>query len=106
MIVCLQRVFLRNSIASFEPVIYSDKSLLVTTPLEQLQSGEILLYAALPFLEVLHQRKQVVTMHTAAVEFSGRAILLLGKSSAGKTRLTLSLCRNHRARLIGNDVVK
>lgn len=92
--------------ASFEPVIYSDKSVLVTMPLEQLQSGEMLLYAALPFLEVLHQRKQVVTMHAAAVEFGGRAILLLGKSGAGKTSLTLSLCRNHRARLIGNDIVK
>lgn len=91
---------------SFEPVIYSDKSVLVTMPFEMLQSGEILLYAALPFLEVLHQRKQVVTMHAAAVEFSGRAILLLGKAGAGKTSLTLSLCRNHRARLIGNDIVK
>jgi hypothetical protein len=92
--------------ASFEPVIYSDKSVLVTMPLEQLQSGEILFYAALPFLEVLHQRKRVVTMHAAAVEFGGKVILLLGKAGAGKTSLTLSLCRNHRARLIGNDIVK
>lgn len=101
-----QEFTVRYTNASFEPVTYSDKSVLVTIPLEQLQSGEILLYAALPFLELLHQRKQVVTMHAAAVEFGGRAILLLGKAGAGKTSLTLSLCRNHRARLIGNDVVK
>ncbi len=101
-----QEFIVRYTNASFEPVTYSDKSVLVTIPFEQLQSGEILLYAALPFLEVLHQRKQVVTMHAAAVEFEGKAILLLGKAGAGKTSLTLSLCRNHRARLIGNDVVK
>lgn len=101
-----QEFTVRYANASFEPVTYSDKSVLVTMPLEQLQSGEILLYAALPFLEVLHQRKQVVTMHAAAVECGGKAILLLGKAGAGKTSLTLSLCRNHRARLIGNDIVK
>lgn len=101
-----QEFIVRYTNASFESVTYSDKSVLVTMPLEQLQSGEILLYAALPFLEVLHQRKRVVTMHAAAVEFGDKAILLLGKAGAGKTSLTLSLCRNHRARLIGNDVVK
>lgn len=101
-----QEFTVRYTNASFEPVTYSDKSVLVTVPLEQLQSGEVLLYAALPFLEVLHQRKQVVTMHAAAVEFGDKAILLLGKAGAGKTSLTLSLCRNHRARLIGNDIVK
>jgi len=101
-----QEFTVRYTDTSFEPVNYSDKTVQVTMPLEQLQSGEILLYAALPFLEVLHQRRQMVTMHAAAVEFGGRAILLLGKSGAGKTSLTLSLCRNHKARLIGSDVVK
>lgn len=92
--------------ASSRPVLYTDDSVLVTVPIEQLQTGEVLLYAALPFLEVLHQRKRVVTIHAAAVESNGKAILLLGKAGAGKTSLTLSLCRNHKARLIGNDIVK
>lgn len=92
--------------APSQPAIYSDKSVRLIVPLEQLRTGEFLLYAALPFLEVLHQRKRMVTMHAAAVELGGRAILLLGKAGAGKTSIALSLCRNHRARLIGNDVVK
>ena len=87
-------------------VYYSENQAHVTTPLVKLQTCELLLYVALPFLEVLHQRKQVVTMHAAAVELAGRAVLLLGKAGAGKTSLALSLCRNHRARLIGNDTVK
>lgn len=101
-----QEFLVKYTDASFKPVTYSDKFVQVTMPFEQLQTGEVLLYAALPFFEVLHQRKQVVTMHAAAVEFDGRAILLLGKAGAGKTSLTLSLCRNHRARLVGNDIVK
>lgn len=92
--------------ASPKSVIYSDKSVQVTVPIEQLQTGEVLLYAALPFLEVIHQRQRVVTMHAAAVELDNEVILLLGKAGAGKTSLTLSLCRNHKARLIGNDIVK
>jgi hypothetical protein len=75
-------------------------------PLTKLQTGELLLYAALPFLEVLCQRKSIVTIHAAAVELFGKAILLLGKAGAGKTSLALSLCRNHQAKLIGNDIVK
>jgi hypothetical protein len=101
-----QEFIVRYVSAPFEPVTYSDGLVQVTVPFEQLQSGEVLFYAALPFLEVLHQRKQVVTMHAAAIEFDDSAILLLGKAGAGKTSLTLSLCRNHRARLIGNDIVK
>lgn len=87
-------------------VCYSDKSVQVMMPFQKLQSGEMLLYVVLPFIEILLQRKQIVTMHAAAVEFNGRAILLLGKAGAGKTSLTLALCRNHRAKLIGNDIVR
>ncbi len=87
-------------------VLYSDKRVNITIPIDEIGSGEILLYASLPFLEVLHQRKTVVTLHAAAVNLNGKAILLLGKAGAGKTSITLSLCRNHRARLIGNDIVK
>ena len=86
-------------------VLYSEKRVHVTMPFDKLQTGELLFYAALPFLEVLRQRKLVVTIHAAAVEFSGKAILLLGKAGAGKTTLILSLCRNHQARLIGNDII-
>lgn len=87
-------------------VSYSGKQAIITMPLPMFQDGELLLYVALPFLEVLHQRKQIVTIHAASVELAGKAILLLGKAGAGKTSLTLSLCQNHGAKLIGNDIVK
>ncbi len=87
-------------------VSYSEKHARITMPFTKLRTGELLLYAAFPFLEVLHQRKMIVTMHAAAIEFSGKAVLLLGKAGAGKTSLALSLCRNYGARLIGNDIVK
>ncbi|MFN7161178.1 MAG: hypothetical protein ACK4NC_06300 [Candidatus Gracilibacteria bacterium] len=87
-------------------VYYSNKCAHVRIPLAKLQSGELLLYAALPFLEVLQQRRSVITVHAAAVEIRGKAVLLLGKVGAGKTSLIISLCQNHQAQLIGNDIVK
>jgi len=92
--------------APYRPVNYSARSVHVTLPIKQLRTGEVLLFAAMPYLEILYQRKQVVTMHAAAVDLGGRAILLLGKTGAGKTSIALSLCRNHRAHLIGNDIVR
>lgn len=92
--------------APYRPVSYSARSVHLTLPIEQLRTGEALLYAAMPYLEILYQQKRVVTMHAAAVDLDGRGILLLGKTGAGKTSITLSLCRNHRARLIGNDIAR
>jgi len=91
--------------ASGYSVNYQEKQVQIVMPARDLHKGEVLLYAVLPFLEILHQRNAVVTMHAAAVELGTGAILLLGKIGAGKTSLTLSLCRNHQARLIGNDIV-
>ncbi len=91
---------------SLNEVLYSENRVCINMKLEDLGTGELLVYAIQPFFEILHQRKSIVSMHAAAVEISGKAVLLLGKSGAGKTSLALSLCRNHHARLIGNDVVK
>lgn len=69
------------------------------------RGGEMLLYAALPFVALQRQRFGYVTAHAAAVAFPKGAILLLGKGGAGKTIAALALCRWHDARLIGNDLV-
>jgi|AntAceMinimDraft_4_1070372.scaffolds.fasta_scaffold16892_2 hypothetical protein len=86
-------------------VFYSGKQVHINIPFEKLETGELLFYSALPFLEVQRQRSSAVTMHAAAVEFLGKAVLLLGKSGAGKTSIALSLCLNHGAQLIGNDIL-
>jgi len=39
------------------------------------------------------------------VSKSGRAVFLMGKRGAGKTSITLELCRKHNYKLIGNDLV-
>ncbi len=86
-------------------VFYSGNKVCINIPFEKLQTGELLFYSALPFLEIQRQRNSVVTIHAAAVELSGKAVLLFGKAGAGKTSVTLSLCLNNNARLIGNDTV-
>lgn len=93
-----------NNLPSNE-VHYSEKQVCINIPFEKLQNGELLFYSALPFLEVQRQRKSIVTMHAAAIEFSGKSILLLGKTGSGKTSIVLSLCLNNKARFIGNDIV-
>jgi hypothetical protein len=46
----------------------------------------------------------LVTLHAAAVAREGRAVLLLGKTGAGKTCTAVRLCREHGFGLVGNDL--
>lgn len=64
-----------------------------------------LLYLAYVVLESRLQQAGIVTLHAAAVERDGQAVLLLGHPGAGKTLSALRLCRQHGFRLLGNDLV-
>lgn len=88
-----------------EKIFYSEKRAYINIPFKKIQIGELLFYSALPFFEIQRQRNSAVTIHAAAVELSGKTILLLGKSGSGKTTISLFLCLNNEARLIGNDTV-
>lgn len=78
----------------------------VTAPPLELANGAHLFHLA---HLVLEQRMQEdcgqTTVHCAtAVSPEGVAVLLLGKSGAGKTTVAYKLCREHRFRLVGNDL--
>jgi hypothetical protein len=68
------------------------------------RQGESILYLGYPFLEQQRQQRGILTAHAAAVSLGGKGYLLLGKGGAGKTSTALSLCRNHGAKLIANDL--
>jgi len=68
-------------------------------------TAEDLLYLSYLVLESRLHRHGLLTLHAAAVERAGRAIVLLGHPGAGKTITALMLCRDHAFRLIGNDLI-
>lgn len=68
-------------------------------------SVEDLLYLAYVVLESRLHQYGIITLHAAAVERDGRALVLLGHAGAGKTTTALRLCRDHGFSLLGNDLV-
>lgn len=67
--------------------------------------GTNLLFLSYLLLETQLQRLGFITLHGAAIERDGRAVVLLGHSGAGKTSSAVTLCRDFGCRLIGNDLV-
>jgi hypothetical protein len=67
--------------------------------------AEDVIYLSYLALESRMNRRGLITLHGAAVERDGQAVLLLGHAGAGKTSAALLLCREQGFRLIGNDLV-
>jgi hypothetical protein len=76
---------------------------------EQFKSGRSLYYIASYIAECLSVNKSCsLIIHSAAVflEKTGKSYLLLGEKGAGKTTLTIYLCKECGFKLIGNDQVR
>ncbi len=67
-------------------------------------SGVELLYLSYLLLEACLHHHGVVTLHAAAAEQDGRAVVILGHAGAGKTTTVLRLCQGYGFRLVGNDL--
>jgi hypothetical protein len=72
---------------------------------DQALGAEDVIYLSYLALESQMNRRGLITLHCAAVERDGRAVLLLGHAGAGKTSAALLLCREQGFRLLGNDLV-
>jgi len=93
-------------IVAEQPSVSVDADLTVMTvagPASEWTAQELMFIAYL-LLERQLQLRGLVTLHAAAVARDDRAVLLLGKSGAGKTCTALRLCRTHGFALIGNDL--
>lgn len=85
-------------------ISYNDKIVRLVSPWDKTSGGHALMFAAYPLIEFQRQEKNCLTAYSAAVALVGRGILLFGKIGAGKTTISLDLCRKHGASLIGNDL--
>lgn len=55
--------------------------------------------------EVIRQERGMYTLHAAAVSREGKAVLILGDKTSGKTLLSYELCSKYGFKLIGNDIL-
>lgn len=76
----------------------------VQFPWHLMQGGLTLLYLAYPLIERQRQTNSFLTAHAACVSTPQGGILILGKEGAGKSSVAISLCRNHDAKLVANDL--
>lgn len=82
-----------------------NKTLEIKGPVKDILEASTIPFRAHFMLEQQMQRDSVFTSQGAGVSKDGRAILLMGKRGAGKTSITLELCRRYNYKLIGNDLV-
>lgn len=85
-------------------VVYKPRQCQINYPWLRMNKGETLLYSSYPLLEAQRQARHWLTAYSAAVSMHGDGILLFGKSGAGKTSVTVDLCRRYGAQLVGNDL--
>lgn len=85
-------------------VEFGEKDVKIKYPWDFMRSGETLLYAGYPFMEVLHQKAQTATLHAACVEIFGKGVLFLGESGSGKTTLATKLCSQQGGKLYSNEL--
>lgn len=103
---CAETIFrIRYKNAASESLKYSKKEGYLTYPWDKMDNGHMLIYASYPFIELQRQINGYVTAHAATVVLDGKAVLLLGKIGAGKTSISIDLCRRYKAAIAGNDIV-
>lgn len=103
---CMETPFMiQYKNAAFESLKYSKRKGYLTYPWDKMDNGHMLVYASYPFVELQRQINSCVTAHAATVALDGKAVLLLGKVGAGKTSISIDLCRRYKAAIVGNDIV-
>lgn len=86
-------------------MLNGNKTLEIKGPLKDILEAATIPFRAHFMLEQQMQEDSIFTTQGAGVSKEEKAILLMGKRGAGKTSITLELCRKYGYKLIGNDLV-
>jgi len=97
-------IYIQDTISSAR-MLNDNKTLEIKGPLKDILEASTIPFRAHFMLEQQMQKDSIFTSQGAGVSKNGRAVLLMGKRGAGKTSITLELCRKHNYKLIGNDLV-
>jgi len=97
-------IYIENHISSAR-MLKGNKTLEIKAPLKDVLEATTIPFRAHFMLEPQRQKDSIFTTQGAGVSKQGRAVFLMGKRGAGKTSITLELCRKYNYNLIGNDLV-
>lgn len=97
-------VYIQDAIHSAR-MVNGNKTLEIRGPLKDMVEAATIPFRAHFMLEQQLQKNSIFTTQGAGISKNGRAVLLMGKRGAGKTSITLELCRKYNYKLIGNDLV-
>lgn len=97
-------IYIEDKIPSAS-IFNDNKTLEIKGPLKDVLEASTIPFRAHFMLEQQMQKDSIFTSQGAGISKNGRAVLLMGKRGAGKTSITLELCRKHNYKLIGNDLV-
>ncbi|TSC72609.1 MAG: hypothetical protein G01um101438_326 [Parcubacteria group bacterium Gr01-1014_38] len=96
-------VYIRDTVCSAQ--VTGAKKLEIRAPLTDVVRASTIPFRAHFMLEPQLQKDSIFTSQGGGVSKNGRAVLLMGKRGAGKTSVTLELCRKYHWRLVGNDLI-
>jgi hypothetical protein len=97
-------IYIEDKISSAR-MFDDNKTLEIKGPLKDILEASTIPFRAHFMLEQQMQKDSIFTTQGAGVSKNKRAVLLMGKRGAGKTSITLELCRKYNYKLIGNDLV-
>lgn len=86
-------------------IFNNNKTLEIKGPLKGIMEASTIPFRAHFMIEQQLQKNFIFSSQGAGVSKNGKAVFLMGKRGAGKTSITLELCRKHNYKLIGNDLV-
>lgn len=98
----IHRLKYRDCVKGKESVVCDDFLIDIRYPSEQLDDQNIA-YVSRFLIEKQLAETGKATCHSACVERDGKAVLLLGEAGAGKTSVSVNLCKNYGYKLISND---
>lgn len=97
-------IYIKDNVFSAR-MLNNNKTLEIKGPLKDIREASTIPFRAHFMLELQRQRNSIFTTQGAGVSKQGKGILLMGKRGAGKSSITLELCRKYNYKLIGNDLV-